>query len=138
MELSCKMPELPTPGGTSRPVFLIVEENPIIAADIIGMLDACGPCTTLQAEHPHDVLEVVANQPIVDVAILQMTPNDLIDSDAEASLAKSGAEIILTLGEQDEATAQARGWHILARPFTDQMLRDVLEKVRTRQASPDT
>lgn len=138
MDTSLKMPTSHAPESLGRPVFLVLEKNPIIAADIIGTLEEAGPCHTIHIISPDGILEVIMHRPSMDAAILEMSPGDLVGSEIEASLARCGAQIVLTRGEQDQTIAEKRGWHLLARPFTDQMLKDVLGMLRTRPAAPGT
>lgn len=117
---------------SAPPTILLLESNPIIATDMIGALEAAGPCHIIHLIHSDAIIETLARVSQVDVAFLEMIAPDLAGSEYEAALSKSGAQIVLTQGEAYRDDATARGWHMVVRPFTDEMLRDLLVEIRTR------
>lgn len=62
-------------------------------------------------------------------AFLEMHLSKVLESGLDGLLAQRGAGIVLTVGEDDEQQAQERGWEMLVRPFSDQMIGHALQAV---------
>lgn len=119
-------PSVETPG---HPVFLLLESNPIIASDIVNILELSCECHVIHVSDPSDVLDALLNTPKLTAAFLEMSAADLEGSKISELLRRQKAQIVLTHGEEHRAAAQKQGWHMLIRPFTEQMVRDVLDKL---------
>lgn len=120
------------PMEPAEPVFLVFERDALIAEDIIGSLRDLGPCETIHVNDPDDVPRQLSADRRISAAFLEMRYDQVVELGLDRRLADQGAHIILTIGEDDETDAKARGWGMLVRPFTDQMIRDVLEDLGSR------
>ena len=111
---------------SGAPVFLVVERDPLIADDIKGSLMALGPCRVIHASEPGSLSKVLQDEGSISAAFLDICLKRVLDDALDERLNAHGARIILTVGEDDQALALARGWGMLVRPFTDEMVRDVV------------
>lgn len=134
METDLKTPNSETRRGIVCPVFLVLEKNPLVAADMIGTLTAEGPCHIIHETSPKDVRGALRDVTRLDVAFLELDVDGLRQSTLAAEINRRGAHIVLTRGEDGYQAAQAAGWGMLIRPFTDQMLRSCLPDARQRPA----
>ncbi|RFP91055.1 hypothetical protein DZK27_01950 [Rhodobacteraceae bacterium 63075] len=116
----------------AQPIFLVFERDALIAEDIIGSLRDLGPCETIHVNDPVEVPRHLDLDKRISAAFLEMRYDQVIELGLDRHLADHGARIILTIGEDDEKDAQARGWGMLVRPFTDQMIRDALADIGSR------
>ena len=108
------------------PVFLVLERNGVIAEDIIGCIEAAGPCRIIHATRAGQIAARLDGEASLAAAVLEMRPGRVVETGLDKCLAARGARIILTMGEEEQALARARGWTMVLRPFTDQMLRTAL------------
>ncbi|MEP2472618.1 MAG: hypothetical protein ABJH45_13775 [Paracoccaceae bacterium] len=115
---------------TERPVFVLVESNPIIAKDMVGILELSCECRVVHVSDADALLDAAPQMPKITAAFLEIGVTEFLGSEVENLLNHHGAEIILTKGESLQSEAQERGWHMLIRPFTEQMLRDLLNEMR--------
>lgn len=113
-----------TPGEV--PVFLVLEQDNLIADDIAGSLRSVCDCRVIHVRRPDDILSSLIHEGQVFAAILEMRVAEVLESGLERSLAERGTGIILTVGEEDEDQARAQGWGMLVRPFSEQMIRDAV------------
>lgn len=111
---------------SALPVFLVLDSNALIAEDIAGSLTAIGPCRTIHITRASQAEARLAGERGVSAAFLEMPYADLRGTGLERDLTACGARIILTMDEDDEPLARSAGWGMLVRPFTEQMIRDVL------------
>jgi len=116
----------------AQPVFLVFERDALIAEDIIGSLRDLGPCETIHVSDAEEVPRHLDIDRRISAAFLEMRYEQVIDLGLDRRLADHGARIILTIGEDDQKDATARGWGMLVRPFTDQMIRDALDDIASR------
>ncbi len=130
MDSSLKPPETSATTMNDQPVFLLLEKNPVIAADMIGTLEACCDCRVIHVATLDEINHALAQTPTVAAAFLEMNFRELEASDLPMALNQSGARIVLTQGEAHEAEVERRGWHMLVRPFSDQMVRDMLQAMQ--------
>ncbi len=105
------------------PIFIIQEGEEFIAEDIIGCLKAVGPCRVVHVREADAIAAALAQEPDASVAVLDLSYTEAAESAAVKALIAAGARIILTKSGADEREARARGWGMLARPFTDPMIR---------------
>ncbi|WP_323766137.1 hypothetical protein [Marinovum sp.] len=115
------------------PVILVLERDPLIAEDIVGSIGAVCECRVVHASHLSDFLAKLVHEAHVVAAFLEMRLSKVLESGLDGILAQRGAGIVLTVGEDDEQQAQERGWGMLVRPFSDQMIGNALFSV----ARPD-
>ncbi|MEV8467193.1 hypothetical protein AB0T83_10425 [Fluviibacterium sp. DFM31] len=108
------------------PVFLVLERDLLVAEDMLGTLRQLGPCRAIHLANPQALLAYLQDGAHISAAFLEMRLCDLMDSPVLQPLRDRGARIVLTVGEDDAALAEAQGWRMLARPFTDWMIRDIL------------
>lgn len=113
------------------PAYLVLEQNPIIADDIIGAIKASGPCDVMHVSRPEVLSASLAGRRRLTAAFLEMKPSDLILSGLDKELQDQGAHIVLTVGEEEESNARERGFSVLRRPFSEQMLQTVLAEMKT-------
>ncbi len=130
MDSTLKSPSKPVTKMNGHPVFLLLEKNPIIAADMIGTLEACCECHVIHVVAAGEIADALSRTPTLAAAFLEMSFPELDGSDLHVSLNHSGARIVLTQGEVHEAEVQQRGWHMLVRPFSDEMVRDILKQMQ--------
>lgn len=108
------------------PVFLVLEQDNLIADDIAGSLKSLCDCRVIHVRRPADILSSLIHEARVFAAILEMRVAQVFESGLDRSLTERGAGIILTVGEEDEDQARAQGWGMLVRPFSEQMIRDAV------------
>lgn len=111
---------------SGEPVFLVLERDPLIADDITGSLMAIGPCRVIHASDAGSILTMLRDERGISAAFLDISFARVVGDGLDQKLNAHGARIILTVGEDDQAQALARGWAMLVRPFTDDMIRDVV------------
>ena len=110
----------------NTPVFLVLERDTLIADDIAGSLKDLGPCETIHISDAADLPRHLNTDTRVSAVFLELRAAQVLEMGLDRRLAEHGARIILTVGEDDAQTASARGWSMLVRPFTDQMIRESL------------
>lgn len=103
-------------------VFLILEDDAVIAADIEGSLRSAGECRVIRVSHQRDIAPSLMDEARITAAILGIPYASVVESGVHHDLASRGARIVLTVGEEDEAQVRKCGWGMLVRPFTDQMI----------------
>ncbi len=113
-------------GLTAAPVFLVLERDPLIAEDIKGALQVILPCHVLHAGDASEIASMLSRESRISAAFLNMPFAEVVESGLDKILDKHSARIILTDGEDDQARALARGWALLVRPFTEEMIRDLV------------
>lgn len=114
------------PPAPDTPVFLVLERDPLIAEDIVGSLKDIGPCETIRVSEVGELAQRLNTDRRISAAFLEMRYAQVVESGLDRHLADHGSRIILTIGEDDQQEALARGWGMLLRPFTDQMIRDAV------------
>lgn len=113
-------------GPSDRPIYLLLEENLIIASDIVAVLEAAEACHVIHLTTSDQIIDALAHTPRLTAAILEMNPSDLVGSDIETALKHHGARVVLTRGDSTDPEVEERGWMMLLRPFTDNMLLELL------------
>ncbi|WP_193139229.1 MULTISPECIES: hypothetical protein [unclassified Meridianimarinicoccus] len=108
------------------PIFLVLERDHLVAEDMLGTLRHLGPCRAIHLSSPDELFAYLQDGIQISAAFLEMRLAQLIDSPILQPLIDRGARIVLTVGEDDADRAEAQGWRMLARPFTDLMIRDIL------------
>ncbi|WP_019953358.1 hypothetical protein [Yoonia vestfoldensis] len=99
-----------------------MESNLLIAEDICGALLARGPCRLVKVATHEELQDVVTPGGPVAAMFLEMRFDDLMASPVYPALLLTGAKIVLTVGEDDEAAVLDQGWAMLVRPFTEDMI----------------
>ena len=130
MDSSLKPPLDSVTKMNGHPVFLLLEKNPIIAADMMGTLKACCDCHVVHVVTSDEMAEALSWIPALTAAFPEMSFPKLDGSELHVALNQSGARIVLTQGEMHEDEVRQRGWHMLVRPFSDEMVRDILKKMQ--------
>ena len=113
----------------AAPVILVLERDPLIAEDIIGSLCAMCDCRVVHASQLEEFLAKLVEEAHVLAAFLEMRLSKVVESGLDQTLAQKGAGIVLTVGEDDQKQAQEKGWGMLVRPFSDQMIGEALRSV---------
>ncbi len=106
------------------PVFLVLERDLLIAADIVGSLQMMGPCRAIEVRDAAEARETLAIEPRITAAFLALHFEQVLEAGLDEQLRRRGAHVVLTVGDIAEPAPLARGWSVLLRPFTDQMVRD--------------
>ncbi|UXX84107.1 hypothetical protein [Roseovarius pelagicus] len=118
-------------------VYVVLESNPIIAADLIGTLETTFACRVIHAKSLLQLSEELSDTDCIDAAFLELGEEELIQSGLDRFLRSRGAGLILTRGEQPSDGTQPVGATILVRPFTEAMILDALKTARkSAGASP--
>lgn len=130
MDSDFNSPSRMTADPTGRPVFLLLESNPIIATDMMGILELSCDCSVVHVSDAQELPKAVSNVPRLTAAFLEIGVAELSGSEIEDALRHHRANIVLTQGESLQLEAQERGWYMLIRPFTEQMVKDVLHEMR--------
>ena len=117
---------------TAMRVYLVLESNPLIAADLIGTLEAAFTCRVVHARSAARIPEALADIRAVTAAFLEMRAEELDQSGMGRFLRARGAQLILTCDEPEGddaplAPPQPERVTLLARPFTDTMVLASLE-----------
>lgn len=118
------------PARDGAPVFLVLEKDALIAEDIAGSLQSFEDCRVIHVKAPEEIPERLSAEPRLDAAFLEMRFDRVIETELWRPLSDRGARIILTVGEDDQAHVRQKGWGMLVRPFTDQMIRETLRSLR--------
>lgn len=114
------------PGLTAAPVFLVLERDPLIAEDMVDSLQEILPCRVLHANDESEIRCMLRGEDMISAAFLNLPFAQVVEMGLDEMLNAHGARIILTVGEDDQAEAVARGWGMLVRPFTQDMIRDLV------------
>ena len=130
MDSDLKTPSNGAMESTGCPVFVLLESNPIIATDMVGILKLSCDCRVVHVPNTDALLEAMPHIPNVTAAFLEIGVAELSGSELESALKRHRAAIVLTQGESLLSEAQERGWFMLVRPFTEQMVKDILLKMR--------
>jgi len=109
------------------PVYIVMDSNILIAEDLCGSLQAAGPCRVLNVPHPDELIRALDGEARISAAFLEMRYDQVLEAELDRALALRGARIVLTMGEDDEIKVVKQGWAMLVRPFTDDMVRGVLQ-----------
>lgn len=120
-----EMPET-SHANPAVPVFLVMERDPLIADDIVGSLSDMGPCRTIHVSDSSGISPHLSAEAQVSAVFLEMRLAQVLELGLDRRLAEHGAQVILTIGEDDAERARALGWGMLVRPFTDEMIREAL------------
>lgn len=114
----------------SAPVYLVLERNALIAEDIAGSLRAAGPCAIIRVASTGEIAERLSADTRIEAAFLELNYAQVVETGLADTLMRSGTQIILTAGEDDQDRVHSVGWNMLLRPFTDEMIRHA---IRPRQ-----
>lgn len=108
-----------------EPVYLVLERDALISADLIGAIEARGPCPVLHVTSPDEARAALDGAHAPRAAFLEMRIDEALNSTLAADLARHGAQLVLTLGE-DVDRVMAEGWSLPLRPFTERMVHETL------------
>jgi len=109
------------------PVYLVLERDALISADLAASLRAMGPCRVIHAEDADGICPALKGETRLDAAFLEMTLTTFIERGLDRVLSALGARAIFTIGEDDEHTVRSRGFEMLIRPFSERMIWDSLK-----------
>ena len=109
-----------------QPVYLVLERDALISADLAASLHALGPCRVINVTNPDCIGRALEGEERLDAAFLEMTYASFVERGLEDKLSAYGARAIFTVGEDDELAVRAKGWGMLVRPFNEQMIWDSL------------
>ncbi len=114
-------------GPSAEPVFLVLESDVLIATDIEGSLKSITPCRVIHVNEAGKIDAVLRGEDRISAAFLDICFDKVVEKGLDRTLCDHGARIISTVGEYEQAQALARGWGMLIRPFTDDMIRNVVQ-----------
>lgn len=120
------------PAHQGAPVFLVLEKDALIAEDIAGSLKSFEECRVILVKAPDEILAHLSAEPRLDAAFLEMRLAQVMETGLGRHLSDRGAHIILTVGEDDQDITREKGWGMLVRPFTDQMVRETLRSLQRK------
>jgi len=107
------------------PVYLVLERDALISADLIQAIESRGPCRIMHCATASEIEPALNTVGKVEAAFLELRIDDLQDSALACALAHHGARLVLTLGEDVERVV-SQGWQLLLRPFTESMVHEAL------------
>jgi hypothetical protein len=110
------------PTRQEPPTYIVMESTPLIAEDICGALHAGGPCRVVKVATLEELESAIVLPGSVAAVFLEMRFDGVMSSNICPALLLSGAKIVLTVGEDDEAAVIGQGWAMLVRPFTEDMI----------------
>ncbi len=108
------------------PVYLVLERNAVISADLADTLRAIAPCKVIRESEPRRVPQALSGVTSLEAALLDVSYERAVETGLEKLLAPLGGRKILTAGHGTGKSSRYEGWIVLERPFTDRMLLDVL------------
>ncbi|WP_166434025.1 hypothetical protein [Roseovarius spongiae] len=111
------------------PTYVVLETNPIIAADLCGTIESCGHCRVVHVTDIRALGSALQDISQVRVAYLELKRPELEQSGIGALLRDRGAHIVLTIGEADGDATRHPKVSVLPRPFTEQMILQSLAEV---------
>jgi len=111
--------------GGRRPIYVVLENDALVAADLIQALEARGACSVLHFSCPSEIRPALGRVGRVEAAFLEMGCDEAVSTGLAEALAARGARLVLTRGEDSERVT-AHGWTLLPRPFTERMVHDLL------------
>ena len=120
-ELRDSKPPAQAPEKPGR-TFLVLEKNPIIAADLIGTLEAASQCDVIHIEDPAQAADALVGVTTIFAAFVEMKPEIFSSSELHPLLETRGAHLIFTMGETIMMGKAPAGATLLLRPFTEQMI----------------
>nr|WP_125408559.1 hypothetical protein [Rhodovulum robiginosum] len=109
------------------PTYLVLERDALISADLIQAIESRGPCRVVHYASVDEIGPELHKIRPVDAAFLEMRYDEAINSTLSTQLARDGARMVLTMGEDVERIA-GTGWRLLLRPFTDEMVHQALSE----------
>ena len=126
------------PRGAPAP-FVVVESNPIIAADLAQSIGECpggGPAITVR-DHAGAQAELSSPGPRIAVFL----PGETGDEQAAALaldpfIRVHGASVVVMSGTLCSHQAELRGWHLLPLPFTPAMVHAVIAALSASSSQP--
>lgn len=116
----------------SHPVYLVLERDPFVAEDIAASIQALGPCRVIRVRSEAGIRDILEEEDDVRAAFLDVKYAQVRKAKLDELLKRHGAQIILTVGEDDEDQATDLGWGMLIRPFTERMIQQAV----TEKAAP--
>ena len=92
-----------------------------------GSLKSITPCRVIHVNEAGKIDAVLRGEDRISAAFLDICFDKVVEKGLDRTLCDHGARIISTVGEYEQAQALARGWGMLIRPFTDDMIRNVVQ-----------
>lgn len=121
------------PDPSDAPGCLILESNPIIADDMTAAVRTAGIGTVVCVASTNDVLPALQRLPVALIAFLELSFADLVASGLDKMLEARGVHVVLTAAEDGDTLADARGYSVLQRPFSDDMVHRLIALLGWRE-----
>ena len=119
--------------GRKGPIYLVLEKDLLVSSDLAGALMACPGAQVICAKHPGDIEQALRDVERLEAAFLELPVSQFLKMSLDKLMKRLGAHVIFTVGEDDEAMARQRGWGMLVRPFSDEMVYAALATFKTRR-----
>lgn len=104
--------------GDKRAVYLVVESNPLLRADLAGALqDGDAEAAVIAVSNIQDALVQLTTVPVLCLAMVAASPIGFACSALAKMIAGKGGQVVL-MGGRAEALGEAAGYRVLQRPFS--------------------
>ena len=113
-------------GWMSRSVYLVMERDTLVAADLSGALQSYAPSRVITTRTPEAVDDLLHSFDRLDAAFVDIPVEEFLGSSLQTLLEQLDTRVIFTVGEDKADIVSEHGWHLLVRPFTDEMIRKVM------------
>jgi len=125
-------------GTSARKAFVVVQENDLIAHDIVEALrEYCAACEVVVFPDAERAVHGLQHCKALTAAIVAGPVNHLRDSGLVERLEALRGHIVLMEGVSEQPEAQRPGWHMLPVPFSTEILHEVIAVAcRPRAAGP--
>lgn len=101
-----------------RAMYLVVEPNPLLRADLAGALqDGDTEAGVIAVSNVHDALAQLTAVPVLSLALVAASPIGFAVSPLAKTIAEKGGQVVL-MGGRAEALGEAAGYRVLQRPFS--------------------
>jgi hypothetical protein len=108
-------------------IYLVVEPINIIATDLAqSVQDFDSEAIVLVASVPNDAITMVADHPVIRVALIHANPHGFAESGLGIALAARGAQCVF-MGDAAERAVKAM--RVLQRPFSTSTIAALLEEL---------
>ncbi|GGL69198.1 hypothetical protein [Wenxinia marina] len=115
-----------------KPACLVLVRHEVIAEDLaLTLQDAFGKGPIMVCRSPEEALERLPDVSDLQVAVVETDPDTFAGSRLETEITARGGQVVL-FGELAETRMPAGRWPVLHRPFTDEMVLNLLSRFDER------
>ena len=118
------------PVNSQRHIFLIAEDEPLIAMDIEDILRRNGAQSFVFARSCAEIDRHLADGARFHAAIVDIRLSDGSSLDVARRLSAQGARVVFATGDGSALPADLARWPVIAKPFGEEELQAALAKAQ--------